>query len=152
MHEVPIVVGEVAVAIPSFGMSPWAVGALALLIGGGLGAAGMWFWRKRSDARAGADALGIREEFAFERHFNPYISGEPVRRPEMFFACRDLLNRIAGGLHQNSIMIQGERRIGKTSMLYQLADSLRATARPRMGLHSGDGGYGGDADRSISFT
>jgi len=72
----------------------------------------------------------MREELAFERHFNPYISGEPVRRPEMFFARRDLLNRIAGGLHQNSVMIQGERRIGKTSLLYQLADLLRATDDP----------------------
>lgn len=67
---------------------------------------------------------------ALERKFNPYVSGEPVRRGDMFFGRRDLLNRILSILHNNSVMIHGERRIGKTSMLFQLADQLREANDP----------------------
>jgi ligand-binding sensor domain-containing protein len=62
---------------------------------------------------------------AVRRGFNPYISGEPVRREEMFYGRHDLLQRIVATLHNNSIMIHGERRIGKTTLLYQLAHALR---------------------------
>lgn len=62
---------------------------------------------------------------ALNRGFNPYISGEPVRSQEMFFGRRDLLQRIIDTLHNNSVMIHGERRIGKTTLLYQLATLLR---------------------------
>lgn len=62
---------------------------------------------------------------AVRRSYNPYISGEPVRRGEMFYGRHDLLERIVATLHNNSIMIHGERRIGKTTLLYQLADALR---------------------------
>ncbi len=62
---------------------------------------------------------------AIRRGFNPYISGEPVRREEMFYGRHDLLNRIVATLHNNSIMIHGERRIGKTTLLYQLTNALR---------------------------
>ena len=62
---------------------------------------------------------------AIHRGFNPYISGEPVRSEEMFFGRRGLLEQIVSTLHNNSIMIHGERRIGKTTILYQLANVLR---------------------------
>jgi ligand-binding sensor domain-containing protein len=62
---------------------------------------------------------------AVRRGYNPYISGEPVRREEMFYGRHDLLERIVSTLHNNSIMIHGERRIGKTTLLYQLAHALR---------------------------
>lgn len=62
---------------------------------------------------------------AVRRGFNPYISGEPVRREEMFYGRHELLQRIVATLHNNSIMIHGERRIGKTTLLYQLANALR---------------------------
>ena len=62
---------------------------------------------------------------AVARGYNPYISGEPVRRDDMFFARRDLLQRIVDTLHINSIMIHGERRIGKTTLLYHLVTALR---------------------------
>ena len=62
---------------------------------------------------------------AVKRGYNPYISGEPVRREDMFFGRHELLERIVGTLHNNSIMIHGERRIGKTTLLYQLANVLR---------------------------
>jgi Cdc6-like AAA superfamily ATPase len=71
-----------------------------------------------------------RQQAAMARHFNPYISGEPVRQPAMFFGRDELLRRIFNALHQNSIMIHGERRMGKTTLLYQLADQLRQTDDP----------------------
>ncbi|MFO7633372.1 MAG: two-component regulator propeller domain-containing protein [Caldilinea sp.] len=62
---------------------------------------------------------------AIARGYNPYISGEPVRREDMFFGRHELLQRIVSTLHNNSIMIHGERRIGKTTLLYQLVNTLR---------------------------
>jgi hypothetical protein len=62
---------------------------------------------------------------AVARSYNPYISGEPVRRDDMFFGRRDLVQRIVDTLHNNSIMIYGERRIGKTTLLHQLGTVLR---------------------------
>lgn len=67
---------------------------------------------------------------ALVRGYNPYISGEPVRRDDMFFGRRDLLQRIIDTLHNNSIMLYGERRIGKTTLLYQLVVALREVDDP----------------------
>jgi ligand-binding sensor domain-containing protein len=67
---------------------------------------------------------------AVARAYNPYISGEPVRRDDMFFGRRDLVQRIVDTLHNNSIMIYGERRIGKTTLLYQLVTVLREVSDP----------------------
>jgi len=67
---------------------------------------------------------------AIARGYNPYISGEPIRSAEMFFGRRELLQRIVSTLHHNSIMIHGERRIGKTTLLYQLANALRSLDDP----------------------
>lgn len=67
---------------------------------------------------------------ALARAYNPYISGEPVRRDDMFFGRRELLQRIIDTLHNNSIMIYGERRIGKTTLLYQLVTTLREVNDP----------------------
>ena len=61
---------------------------------------------------------------AVVRAFNPFISGEPVRREDMFFGRREMLQKIVDTLHHNSIMIHGERRIGKTTLLYQLKNHL----------------------------
>ena len=71
-----------------------------------------------------------RVRSAMIRGYNPYISGEPVRREDMFFGREELLQRILDTLHSNSIMIHGERRIGKTTLLYQLAARLRETDDP----------------------
>jgi hypothetical protein len=56
---------------------------------------------------------------------NPYIAGSPVRDPAMFFGRESLFEVI----HQNLVkatparivVLHGQRRIGKTSTLYQLA-------------------------------
>ncbi len=89
-----------------------------------------------------------RRKLARLRHFNPYIAGSPVRRPEMFFGRESLMQRIQGSLHKNSFMIHGDRRIGKTSFLLQLKSNLEQLDPPEyrfypvfidlQGLHEGD--------------
>ena len=61
---------------------------------------------------------------AFRNRFNPYIAGAPVLNYNMFYGRRPLLKQIMNTLHNNSIMIYGERRIGKTSFLHQLHELL----------------------------
>lgn len=68
----------------------------------------------------------IRRRIAFVNKFNPYIVGAPVRSPRMFFGREALLRRILSILPNNSLMICGPRRIGKTSLLYQIKRLLEA--------------------------
>jgi hypothetical protein len=86
--------------------------------------------RSRARNRQLTDQVTERQQEAVARHFNPYISGEPVRQPAMFFGRDELLRRVFNALHQNSIMIHGERRMGKTTFLYQLAEQLRQADDP----------------------
>ncbi len=58
------------------------------------------------------------------------MSGEPVRRDDLFFGRNEQLKRILTILHRNSVMIHGERRIGKTSLLFHLANRLRESNDP----------------------
>jgi tetratricopeptide (TPR) repeat protein len=81
-----------------------------------------------------AGALGViglgfvvqrtRRQRAMRRRFNPYIAGAPVLDAEMFFGREKLTARILSVLHHNSLMITGERRIGKTTFLYHLRKVL----------------------------
>ncbi|MEW6618408.1 MAG: hypothetical protein AB1422_03500 [bacterium] len=52
---------------------------------------------------------------------NPYISGVPIREPEDFFGRQEEIKRIIMRLNKGeSSSIIGPRKIGKTSLLYQL--------------------------------
>ncbi len=52
---------------------------------------------------------------------NPYISRGPVRNPDMFFDREHELQEIAAFIRGNqSVSIVGPRKIGKTSLLFQL--------------------------------
>ena len=86
--------------------------------------------RSHARNRELTDQVAERQQEAVERRYNPYISGEPVRQPAMFFGRDELLRRIFNALHQNSIMIHGQRRMGKTTLLYQLAELLRQADDP----------------------
>ena len=91
----------------------------------GLAAVGGANWHARTQRRE-VFTLPLEEpRETVARRFNPYISGEPVRTTGMFFGRQEMLHKIINALHQNSIMIHGERRIGKTSLLFQLAEQLR---------------------------
>jgi ligand-binding sensor domain-containing protein len=91
------------------------------------GAAGL---RARARGRRLEAEMAARQRAALARDFNPYVSGEPIRDAQMFFGRDELLQRIYNALHQNSIMIHGERRMGKTTLLYQLAEQLRTADDP----------------------
>jgi tetratricopeptide (TPR) repeat protein len=83
---------------------------------------------------AGAAALGLvgvgfvgqrlRRRRARRRRFNPYIAGAPVLDEDMFYGRDKLTARMLSTLHRNSLMITGERRIGKTTFLHHLAKVL----------------------------
>lgn len=53
---------------------------------------------------------------------NPYFAGKPVRDAGMFFGREDVFDFIRRNIDRNVILINGERRAGKTSLLYQLAE------------------------------
>ncbi|WP_367388192.1 GAF domain-containing protein [Lewinella sp. LCG006] len=57
---------------------------------------------------------------AFKRRFNPYITGPPIRLPNEFFGRTEHTKSIINQIHNNHFLILGERRIGKTSLLYYL--------------------------------
>jgi tetratricopeptide (TPR) repeat protein len=68
----------------------------------------------------GWGAQRLRRRRAFRRRFNPYIAGAPVLDDDMFYGREKLTARMLSTLHRNSLMITGERRIGKTTFLHHL--------------------------------
>ncbi len=60
---------------------------------------------------------------------NPYIAGRPLREKDKFFGRQDVLEWIAREVRTpgtNSIVLFGQRRIGKTSILLQIEQRLKA--------------------------
>ena len=59
---------------------------------------------------------------------NPYIIGRPINEPDRFFNREDLLEFVAENLNQGAraIVLYGQRRIGKSSVLAQLPFALAA--------------------------
>ncbi len=59
---------------------------------------------------------------------NPYIAGSPVKDAAMFFGREDvyawLRQHLHGAYQDNIIVLYGERRSGKTSILYQMKEGL----------------------------
>ena len=59
---------------------------------------------------------------------NPYIAGSPITGPEMFFGREDVFTFIRQALtgqhRDNVLVIYGQRRTGKTSVLYQMSRQL----------------------------
>jgi hypothetical protein len=59
---------------------------------------------------------------------NPYIAGSPVKDATMFFGREDvyawLRQHLRGAYQDNIIVLYGERRSGKTSVLYQMSAGL----------------------------
>jgi tetratricopeptide (TPR) repeat protein len=88
-------------------------------------------WFLPSAVASSAALLGLgyavqrtRRRRAVRSRFNPYIAGAPVLEDDMFFGRGKLLARIMNVLHHNSLMITGERRIGKTTLLHHLRKAL----------------------------
>ena len=64
------------------------------------------------------------------RRFNPYVAGAPVLDEKMFFGRDALLNRVLQTVHNNSLLLYGERRIGKTSLQHQVKRRLEVLNDP----------------------
>ena len=88
---------------------------------------------------------------------SPYIVGNPVDRHEMFFGRTDIMDRVQRQLgastHANVILLEGNRRTGKTSILRQLGkpDVLSGWIPVYCSLQDaeGDDGRGGITTRNI---
>ncbi|MCP4300172.1 MAG: hypothetical protein GY783_06290, partial [Gammaproteobacteria bacterium] len=111
---------QVIYARPFF-RAPW---FYALLLGGGVVLSTALLWRRSRH----------REQLR-KRRFNPYVAGAPVLEDDMFFGRRELVNRILQTIHNNSLLIYGERRIGKTSIQHQIKKRLRKLDDPHYDFH-----------------
>jgi hypothetical protein len=74
--------------------------------------------------------LVAQDSRLLSRFNNPYIVGAPVLKPDMCFGREPLFKRVLSVLHQNSLLLYGERRIGKTTVLRQLLLRLHAHDDP----------------------
>ena len=72
----------------------------------------------------------VKYRIAIINKYNPYIAGSPIRNEEMFFGREKLIKRILNTIHNNSLMIYGPRRIGKTSLQHQLRLRLEKLQDP----------------------
>ncbi len=66
------------------------------------------------------------------KHSNPYIAGNPVRGQSHFVGRSDILRDVLRLLHNpnaNAIALYGQRRIGKTSILFQLEQQLAESGK-----------------------
>jgi formylglycine-generating enzyme required for sulfatase activity len=55
---------------------------------------------------------------------NPYIAGNPIVDPSMFYGRQDVFNWIKTNIEGHTLVIHGQRRVGKTSVLHQLSRYL----------------------------
>ncbi len=82
-----------------------------------------------------ADVLELEEDKAsrpFQRIFPiPYVTGTPLRSGEMFVGRQDVFDfvreHLLGAYQNNVIVLHGQRRTGKTSILYRLQEVLADT-------------------------
>lgn len=102
-------------------LSPWLFAAAAGSFG--VGIAGLVLFQRR------------KQRLRRERKFNPYIAGGPIFNEELFFGREPLIQRILQTVHNNSLLLHGERRIGKTSLLHQLQRRLEALDDPTYQFH-----------------
>lgn len=100
-----------------FYRSPWFIGVAGAVPIGVL--AGVWASRAR------------RRRRLLRRRFNPYIAGAPVLDSDLFFGRDQLVEQILQTIHNNSLLLYGERRIGKTSLQHHLRRRLLELEDPQ---------------------
>lgn len=66
-----------------------------------------------------------------KRKFNPYVAGSPILQDTLFFGREQLMTSVLQSIHNNSIMLYGERRIGKTSFQHHLKKKLSQINDPK---------------------
>jgi tetratricopeptide (TPR) repeat protein len=101
---------------------PWFRSPWTFLIAGIAIAAGVGAIRYRT--------MRLRNE-RVRRRFNPYIAGAPIREDDMFLGREALLSKVLQTVHNNSILLYGERRIGKTSLQHHLKKRLQHMQDPK---------------------
>jgi hypothetical protein len=81
----------------------------------------------RATARLLNAARSLSAEHARDIRFNPYVVGPPIEDPLRFFGRTQALARVigAGMTGGDTVLIDGDRRIGKTSLLRQIERRLR---------------------------
>lgn len=72
----------------------------------------------------------VRRNRLLKRRFNPYVAGAPVLDDDLFVGREALLSRILQTIHNNSILLYGERRIGKTTLQHHLRRRLQKMQDP----------------------
>ena len=94
---------------------PWFRSSWFLLTSSGvLAAAAAALWLRRI----------ARRRRLLQRRFNPFVAGAPILHNDLFFGRESTIERILQTLASNNILVHGERRIGKTSLLHQISDRL----------------------------
>ncbi len=78
------------------------------------------------------EVVFLAEERPFQRIFPiPYVTGTPLKTKEMFFGRQDVFTyvreHLLGAYQNNIIVLHGQRRTGKTSVLYRLSEVLQDT-------------------------
>jgi len=94
-----------------------------------------WFWGSLVAAVVFAVAVvltrrELRHRRLLRRRFNPFVAGPPVLDPGLFVGRDELVDRVLATVPNNSLLLLGERRIGKTSMLHQLRSRLPELDHP----------------------
>ncbi len=79
---------------------------------------------------AGLAVRATRRRRLRRRLFNPYVAGAPVLNEDLFMGRETLIARILQTIHNNSILLFGERRIGKTSLQHHLKKRLEELEDP----------------------
>ncbi|MBE2208538.1 MAG: GAF domain-containing protein [Saprospiraceae bacterium] len=95
-----------------------------------------FFFAMTTLARQGLYGIHTQEKktSAFNRRTNPYIVGRPIFSPSNFYGRENIVRLILDSIHQNNFLIEDERRIGKTSLLYHLKYQLEQRSDPDYGF------------------
>lgn len=102
--------------VPPLWRSPWLYGITGLALAATLGSVQGVRIHRRNRLR--------------KRGFNPYVAGAPVLSEDLFMGRDQLVSRVLRSVHNNSILLFGERRIGKTSLQHHLKRRLRQIEDP----------------------
>jgi len=85
-------------------------------------------FERKDKLRPFADIATLSSEAEeFRKIPNPYIAGTPVRNEKVFFGRREALNfvieNLSSGTQNNVLIFFGQRRVGKSSILYRLMET-----------------------------
>lgn len=85
-------------------------------------------FERKNKLRVFADILSVTSSYVeYQKVLNPYIVGTPLKNEKIFVgrssALRFALSNLSSGTQNNILIYFGQRRIGKSSILYQLMSS-----------------------------